>query len=412
MKPGRARAVPSLWSATIFVVALAAGIALRIEVFEVPHLEGDERLYAALVDQLRSGQGYTLHGHPILSEPWVIREQYDTPLFYHPPAGIVWFAPFVALFGNRGLDVAQLAAFAVFLAGTMLLAREVVQEWTPGTAGAVALVSAATPIVVHVSIHRWLDGPQVAAAAVAAWLLVRAAKIGTPSAAILAGLGWGATCLVKLNAVLALPGAAALAWVAAEDGEPRRKLRALLVTAGVAGAAVLPWLIAEHTTFGTIFPVWAGKPAARLVAENPFVRHVTLVRTPWAYFRLLPQTEFTLVPSLAILAIARPAGRAGRVAAALVLWAGLIVGANVALGAIGYSKLLRYVVLIEPATVLLPMLALRSARSWRDDGRRAAASIATAALGVACGLEVAQAVQIAYVYPQGAWIRPLLGRAW
>jgi len=266
--------------------------------------------------------------------------------------------------------------------------------------------------VVHVSIHRWLDGPQVAAAAVAAWLLVRAAKIGTPSAAILAGLGWGATCLVKLNAVLALPGAAALAWVAAEDGEPRRKLRALLVTAGVAGAAVLPWLIAEHTTFGTIFPVWAGKPAARLVAENPFVRHVTLVRTPWAYFRLLPQTEFTLVPSLAILAIARPAGRAGRVAAALVLWAGLIVGANVALGAIGYSKLLRYVVLIEPATVLLPMLALRSARSWRDDGRRAAASIATAALVVACGLEVAQAVQIAYVYPQGAWIRPLLGRAW
>ena len=40
-----------------------------------------------------------------------------------------------------------------------------------------------TPIVVHVSTHWWLDGPQVAAAAVAAWLLVRAAKSGARSAA-------------------------------------------------------------------------------------------------------------------------------------------------------------------------------------------------------------------------------------
>jgi len=66
---------------------------------------------------------------------------------------------------------------------------------------------------------------------------------------------------------------------------------------------------------------------------------------------------WTLVPSLAILAASRPARRDGRVAGALVCWIAVVTASNVALGAAGYSKLLRYVVLITPATVALAGLA-------------------------------------------------------
>src|SRR5512143_2855527 len=95
-------------------VVLAIALVARAGIFAQPHLEGDERIYAALLEQVRAGRGYTLQGHPILAQDWMIAEQYDTPLFYHPPGGLAWFALFVVPLGEPGWDVAQLAAFAVF----------------------------------------------------------------------------------------------------------------------------------------------------------------------------------------------------------------------------------------------------------------------------------------------------------
>jgi len=394
---------------------LVAGLVARAGTFSLPHKEGDERIYAALLDQIRSGHGYSLQGHPILTQDWMIAEQYDTPLFYHPPAGLAWFALFTTLFGERGWEIAELATFAIFFLATVALARDVLPPYPPLTAWTVGALAAFTPIVAHVSMHRWLDGPQVAAVALAAWLVARAMRRGGVGVAVVAGAALGAACLVKLNAVLAVPGLVALAWVCADETATRVKVRVLALALAVAAVFVAPWLLAELRVFGTIFPAWAGRPSSRLVAENPFIHQVTAVRTPWTYLRLLPQTVWTIAPALVGLAVTRPSGRSVRVAAALAVWIVIVVGANVLLGALGYSKLLRYVVLTAPATVTLAGLAVtelsQAITGWGGrPGRRKVAYVAVAALAVGVLLEMAQGVQTMRVYPDRAWIRPLVGQ--
>jgi 4-amino-4-deoxy-L-arabinose transferase-like glycosyltransferase len=220
--------------------------------------------------------------------------------------------------------------------------------------------------------------------------------------------------LVKMNAVIAVPGIATLAWIAAPDRPAREKLRTLAIASGVATVCVVPWLIAELRVFGTVFPVWAGKPSARLVAENPFIHQVTAVRTPWAYLRLLPQSVWTLAPSLLTLAVSRPAPRTRWLAAALTVWITVVASVNIALGAAGYSKLLRYLVLMAPATVVLFGLAATEAArllatAAKGTPRRAGAFVLASVLFSGFVLEVAQGVTTIRVYPDRAWIRPLIG---
>jgi 4-amino-4-deoxy-L-arabinose transferase-like glycosyltransferase len=159
-------------------IVLAIALIARAGIFALPHQEGDERIYAALLEQVRAGHGYTLSGHPILEKDWMIAEQYDTPLFYHPPGGLVWFALFTGMFGQHGWSIAQLAAFAIFFAATVALARDALPSLSFPADVTIALLAGFTPIVAHVSMHYWLDGPQVAATAVGAWLAVRAARSG------------------------------------------------------------------------------------------------------------------------------------------------------------------------------------------------------------------------------------------
>jgi 4-amino-4-deoxy-L-arabinose transferase-like glycosyltransferase len=364
---------------------LAAGLVLRANVFDLPHREGDERIYLALIEQVRAGHGYTLQGHPILEQDWMVREQYDTRVFYHPPLGI-------ALMAILGPDVAQLAAFVVFFAATWALANEALPRCSRLT---VAALAAATPIVAHVTTHRWLDGPQVAAVAVAAWLTTRALARGGTGAALGAGAAMGAAMLVKLNSAVAIPPIVLLAWTVS-TGRPRGlRLRQIGWALGVAALCALPWI--------AIAPPWPGKPSARLIAENPFIRVVTVERTPWSYLRLLPTTVWSLVPSLAIAALLAPKGRERGIVWSLCAWIAIVTAVAMGLGALGYSKLLRYVVLTAPATVLLAGWA--AGRVAED--RRSLAYVLAAALAIGCVLEVAHGVQVARVYPDRAWIRPL-----
>ena len=383
-----------------FLVLLAAGLVLRAGIFDLPHREGDERIYAALIEQLYAGRGYTLAGHPILDQDWMIRDQYDTPVFYHPPAGIAWMALFQALFGTRGLDVAQLAAFVVFFAATWGLAREALPAFAATARWVVGALAAATPIVAHVSVHHWLDGPQVAAVATGAWLTVRALKRGGRWRAALAGAVLGLAMLVKLNAAIAVPPILVLAWAVSSDRPAGERARLLGWIVGVAALAVLPWVVVAPGGA-------AGKPSARLVAENPFVRHVTAERSPWVYLRLLPTTVWTLVPALAVAAVLGARGRSRPLVGALLLWIVTVTGLAIALGAMGYSKLLRYVVLTAPATVLLAGWAvLRIEESW--SGRRVPSRLLAALVAASVLLEIAHGVQTARVYPDRAWIRPLI----
>src|SRR5512143_1937487 len=72
------------------VVVFSVGLLCRTVIFrDRARLENDEKIYMALVDQLDRGLGYTLEGHPILGESWMVREMYEKRLVFHPPVGVI-----------------------------------------------------------------------------------------------------------------------------------------------------------------------------------------------------------------------------------------------------------------------------------------------------------------------------------
>jgi len=104
---------------------------------------------------------------------------------------------------------------------------------------------------------------------------------------------------------------------------------------------------------GSPFPYWAGKPVERLVSDNPYIWFVTVHRSPLVYLQLLPITVWTSLPVLIALVGLGPGDPRRRVVFALAGWAAVVVGAHVGLGAMGYSKLLRYIILATPALITL-----------------------------------------------------------
>lgn len=403
----------------VCTVVFALGLALRAGVPELPHDEGDELVYAALVDQLDTGRGYTLQQHTILEQGWLPRSQYDRPLFFHPPAGIALFWVFQRAFGAAGADLAQAACFALFYWSLLALARMCVDGWTLPAALAASAAAGFDPIVTHVQLHHWLDGPQLAFASTGASLFVHSVRRDSRPLAVAAAAALTIACLVKLNAMLMLPLLPPLALAVAGRESRAATLRSSLVLLVLVPLAVSPWLWVQWREYGELFPSWAGRPASNLVRANPFVNFVTEVRGPWSYLHLLPQCVWTLVPSLLMLGALRGSPRARRIGAVLALWMAGVVLVHVALGAIGYSKLLRYVILIVPAAGLLFAVsvaataqalgeATRGSRHARPSGRVLPALLLALAAGGAL-LELTHSWQVAHLYPDRALIRPLFG---
>jgi hypothetical protein len=118
---------------------------------------------------------------------------------------------------------------------------------------------------------------------------------------------------------------------------------------------------------------------------------------------LLPQALPTLLPGLLLLVGLRSDPRVRAVGLALVGWIALGVLPHVALGYLGYSKLLRYVVLVTPAAILL--FALTSAEALgraRKGGPGRRILLTLAAVGLL--LEVSLGVQYVLLYPRRALI--------
>jgi 4-amino-4-deoxy-L-arabinose transferase-like glycosyltransferase len=358
------------------------------------------------VQQLEDGHGYTLQGHPILNHPGVSREQYDRPLFYHPPGGIALFWALHHLFGRYGLGLAQLVSFSVFYWSMLALARRVVEDHGIVTTVAVAGLAGFTPILAHVHAHYWLDGPQVAFATAGAALYLEAVRRGRTGWAVAAGAMLAWACATKINAALVLPAAVALGW-SVDPGAARKRLALpAAVCAAIVTATLVAWASVQWSSFGEVFPSWAGKPAADLVERNPFVRFVTTVRGPWAYLRLLPQAMATIVPGLLALPLLWGDKRSRRIAVVLCAWISGIVLVHVALGYVGYSKLLRYVILVVPAVILLFALAIEATlRRLRAPGGRRSWAVGLLVLaGLAFAVEVSLGVAYIKVYPERALI--------
>lgn len=401
-EPGRGPTRVALAIALIF----ALGLLVRANALQGPHLENDEQVYRALTVQLLEHRGYNLLGTD--APPEVLpREMYGRPLFYHhPPGGIALFAVLLGTIGPLGFGVAQLLAYAAYFIGLLRLRAAAFGAGTAIERLTVAVLAAFSPIGAHVGVHHWLDGPLLAAATLAAAPLLDALRARDLHRAALAGALVGLASWVKVTALLVLPGVALLAW-ALEPGAGRdaRMWRAVAVAVAAALVVLAPWPLWQWVVLGPPWLLDPGKPTAALIASNPFEHRVVAERTAWSYLPLLVTTLWTLVPAALI---ALTGGRqVRRVALALLGWMAVVVIPHMVLGARGYPKLLRFVILATPAAALLAALAVRRLIGSRGGGRPPAWWWAgCAALGIGVVLEVAHGIVVAVIQNQ-ALILPL-----
>ena len=366
-----------------------------------PYLENDERIYIALTEQLEAGRGYTLQGNPILLEPWIATEQYDRRLFQHPPGGVALFYLTHRIFGNTGYALAQVLSFGIFFWSVLLLIWSVLLPFNRIAALAAMILASVTPILGHVAGRFWLDGPLLAfSTAAAAVFLLGIRRWSTPLVCLAAVL-LGYASLIKLTAFLIAPGVAALAWAITPRARYRNLTSLTMIFVAIAVLIQLPWEIWQWSVLGSFFPIWANKPGQELVMTNPYV-HYTVMRSPWIYLELLPQVIWTLTPSLVLLAMQWRDHELRKRGLALVFWIALIVGLNTLAGSLGFAKILRYVILVTPATVVLFALvvggileAIRQG-TWLPGGKsvtRAVLLLAVAGLG----LEITQGLKTSLV---------------
>lgn len=370
-----------------------------------PHtseLENDERIYIALTEQLDAGRGYTLHGHPILREPRIIPEQYDRPLFFHPPGGIAFFWLTHRIVGDAGYALAQVVSFVIFFWGALLLGWMVLQPSNRVAILILAVLAAFTPIMAHVTGRFWLDGPLLAFSTAAVAMFLLGIKRRSEWLVCIAAALLGYASLIKLTAFLVLPGAALLAWGVTPYNQRRSLLISSLLFIGIASLIQLPWEIVQWRLVGSIFPTWPGKPVEHLVRTNDYVHYLTVFRSPWIYLKFLPQIIWTLVPSLILLVMQWGNHELRKTGVALVFWIVLVVGIHVVLGATGYSKVIRYVILITPATIVLFALVVGGVVQVISEGRwLPGGSVVTLVLlllaAAGLGLEVIQGIETSMV---------------
>lgn len=396
---GRPRHTNTLWPRVICIFLI--GLLCRCSILTRHPQEGDEVIYRALVQQLEEGHGYTLRGHPVLQQPWIARSQYDYPLFVRPPGGIALFWLLHRLFGDLGLALAQLLSFSLFFWAMMLLASQVLVPFEEPGAALVAALSAFTPIMTQVTSRFWLDGPVLAFSTAAAALFLLGLNRKTIGWVVLAGIVLGYASLIKTTAVLVLPGLIALGWATARKESLKSIFWKSLLLVVLTASIELWWQVWLWVVLGTPFPGGYGKPAAELVATNPYVYYVTEVRSPFIYLRLLPSVLWTMVPAIGLLIAQWSDNALRRKGSALLFWVSVITGVHIGLGAIGYSKLLRYIVLVTPATVLIFGLmagnawqAVKAARPRRE--RTSVLGVLFAAAMAGFILEIVQGLQIPF----------------
>lgn len=376
-------------------------------VFFEPHDEGDEVIYTTLVAQLEAGRGYTLQGTPLIEYGLVDRFQYDRPLFFHPPGGVGLFWLFHSIAGQKGVAAVQVLSFIVFFWSVVALACLI--GMPPLGVAVSALLSAFNPIMVHVNTHYWLDGPLLAFSTLSSAVFVWAAVRRSHALAALGGLILGYASLIKITAFLVLPGTVLLAWFLLE----RPKAFSVIALGAFyfvpALIVQLPWEVWQIMEYGSPFPGWAGKPSQTLVESNPYVRFLTAVRSPWIYASLLPRIMWTVVPAFFLYLFASRGRRERGGGMVFIFWMALVLAFHIVLGAQGYSKVMRYVILVAPAAIMLFSMGFGSAVArLREDGNRWAYGALLAVSVAALGLEAASGVKSALLYGKDL-IFPLLG---
>lgn len=404
--------LPLSWK--IVLEIFIAGLLLHGTVFMEPHREGDEKIYTALVDQLDKGKGYTLIGSPLLEQGLIPKDQYGGKLFHHPPGGIALFWLFDKVFNLLGFSLLQLFSYSLFFWSMMLLGHFTGVSATKSGLIVLAGLTAFNPIMSHVITKFWLDGPLLAFSTCAVALFTGAVVRGKVPIAIAAGIIFGYAGLIKQTAFLMVPGLVLLTLTLLKPPKLRRFIQYGLCLLVPAITIQLTWVLWECIVVGSPFSGQAGHPLQSLIKSNAYITWVTVVRSPWIYCTVLPRVMWTLVPGFLLYVLLIRDKKITDMGFSLFFWIGTILAVHIFLGFIGYSKLMRYVILAVPPAVLVFTLVMNEAiekiKSNGVSSLRAKILLAvTAIASISFLLEIAAGMKSALLYNHDIII-PFIGR--
>ena len=383
------------------ILLLILGICCRVAEFRPKYTEGDELIYHALIEQIENGKGYTLQGHAILQNEQIDRKQYDQPYFFHPPGGMILFLIFKKIFGIRGFDGVQIMAFILYFLSMLWLGGYLgVNRSSTHLFSLLAVLTCFSPIMVHVTSYHWLDGPLLAFTTCATALFLSGCQRKRRSLVVLAGILMGWAALIKLTALLGLLFIGVLSFGLLDD-QQKKQLTIKNVSLFLCPLILLvvSWQLWKWCQWGVLFTQAPGKPSASLMEGNRYIYFVTILRSPWFYLTHTPQVFWTFVPSLILYLSVRTYAQDFRRLSGILLFIGFVLGVHIFLGFFGYSKVLRYVILISPALTLFFVLALQTFLNNRASYSRGFFNLAISFGFLGAGMEVLQGMYTGFKNP-------------
>lgn len=399
----------------LVVILFLVGLCIHSVVFFRVHSEGDELIYKTLVEQLDNGRGYTLHGSALLGKGLIDKTQYEHPLFFHPPGGTAMYWVFYKVFGNLGFSLVQLFSYVLFFWSMLFLAKSMNLTSSNLALALVASLSAFNPIMSHVTTKFWLDGPLLAFTTLAVAVYVWAVTHNKTRWVFVAGLLLGYASLIKITAFLVVPGLILMSWYFFKPPRLKTFVRFGLLFLVTAFTVHLPWEIWQWLKVGSPFPSWAGRPSESLVEGNKYVYYLTVIRSPWVYLKLTAVIVWTSAPTLFLFAMLWRNKSLRWLRMSLMIWILTVLAFHIALGFIGYSKVLRYAILMTPAFIILFSSLLDEAICrFRNEGNSPVTEALTVVISIsllAYALEILTGVQVS-LFTHKDIIFPLIGGTW
>lgn len=399
----------------LVVILFLIGLCMHSVVFFRAHNEGDEIIYKTLVEQLDNGNGYTLQGSPLLEKGLIDRTQYDRPLFFHPPGGIVLHWLFHRTFGDFGFPLVQLFSYALFFWSMLFLARSMNLTSSNIALALVASLSAFSPVMSHVTAKFWLDGPLLAFTTLAVAVYVWAVAQNKIRWVLLAGLILGYASLIKITAFLVVPGLILMSWHFLKAPRTVTSLRFALLLLATALIVQIPWELWQWLKVGSPFPSWAGRPSESLVGSNKYVYYLTVIRSPWVYLKLTSVIIWTSMPTLFLFALLWCNKSLRWLRLSLMIWILTVLVFHMALGFMGYSKVFRYTILMAPAFILLFSSLLDEAvYRFKTEENSPVAGVLSVVISIsllAYVLEILAGLQVS-LFSHRDIIFPMIGGSW
>lgn len=257
------------------------------------HDEGDEMVFKTLVDQVaKNFFNYSLQGTALL--PQLNQQNYDLPIFFHPPA----FVYTALLFSFLPLPLVPVLINLGTIALVFFIGRRLYGDdralWA-------AFLAAVCPVTWFISQKIWIDNMLILTATASVAAAIWAADDRRAWAYAIAGAVFGLAFLSKVTAVLILVPVFALIWQRDTDGVTPAKAVAFSIPVVVMAGA---WELILKSCNNQWLP--SAYPNPDMLAKFPFV--ALIVARPW-YFYLVNLVAITPVYLLALDALRRRQAR-------------------------------------------------------------------------------------------------------